>query len=362
MKKIRNVVRLLGLIALISCQGGGKVIWPPDLTFPTSLHGTRVGKVTAYSAQNGGYEAVTGIPITNLHCLDCHAATYADGSPVNPATYQPSCRDCHITPGDTPSQAICLKCHGRQANEINLGFRDVHRDRGMVCMDCHTSEDVHGDGVPYRTALDKDAIKADCRTCHKEVVVNLPHNQHLEKVDCTACHTKSVITCNNCHFESMVQAGIRRPQAALSGFVLLLRNASTGKVVSGTFQTHTYNGKSFAVFAPYRSHAIIREGRACSECHYSANIREYESTGKIQLLTWDETAKKAKVKSGIIPVPPDWQTAFQLVFLTYTGDPAGPSDPTKWTLLKTQADLLQLFGGKPLTEEQMEALSKPQYP
>jgi len=112
------------LIVLSACDGGGgprPVVKPsisPEEAFPTSLHGTRRGKATWYSAANGGFEALTNIPITKIGCLNCHPGTKADGSPIDPATYKPDCSDCHKEPGDRVSDQICLKCHRRQASEI----------------------------------------------------------------------------------------------------------------------------------------------------------------------------------------------------------------------------------------------------
>lgn len=138
-------VGLFGMLSfLCSCGGGGNgkpvvggigTIQPPgpitkpaispEEAFSTSLHGTRRGKATWYSAANGGFEALTNIPINQVACLNCHPGTKADGSPIDPATYKPDCSDCHKQPGDRVSDQICLKCHRRQMNEIALGYPDV---------------------------------------------------------------------------------------------------------------------------------------------------------------------------------------------------------------------------------------------
>jgi hypothetical protein len=47
-------------------------------TFPTSLHGTRFGKLTLYSERHGGLETLTNIPIEQLGggmCLKCYGET-----------------------------------------------------------------------------------------------------------------------------------------------------------------------------------------------------------------------------------------------------------------------------------------------
>jgi hypothetical protein len=59
--------------------------------FPSSFHGQRNGKETFYSAPDGlGTRA--GIPFSNLGCRKCHAATYANGTPVTASPDNPEAR------------------------------------------------------------------------------------------------------------------------------------------------------------------------------------------------------------------------------------------------------------------------------
>ena len=71
----------------------------PRDTFPTSLHarGPSNGRENLYE---DGIGRLTKIPFRDLPCQNCHAETYADGTPVDEATYEPGCKDCHATPGD----------------------------------------------------------------------------------------------------------------------------------------------------------------------------------------------------------------------------------------------------------------------
>jgi len=109
--------------------------------------------------------------------------------------------------------------------------------------------------------------------------------------------------------------------------------------------------------APYRAHTVTKQGRACTECHASEALAEYKKTGKITLSKWD--GQKLVFTKGVIPVPPDWQKALQLDFVDYKGDPKNPqTDPTKWVLLKTGADLTQMLYAEPLTEEQLKKIGR----
>ncbi|MDZ7373484.1 MAG: T9SS type A sorting domain-containing protein [candidate division KSB1 bacterium] len=329
--------------------------------FYTSLHATRQGKRTWYSAANGGFEALTGVPIEQLGCTECHASTYADGSPVDPATYKPECKDCHnFAAGYQVETTVCFGCHSRQGAEINtMKLSDVHRDRGMKCTSCHGSNDVHGNGTSYASMLEAGAIEKSCDDCHTSVPASISHTIHSSKVDCKACHLQTVITCYNCHLESQVQAHVKRAWGGLKDYVLLARDARTGKVTTATFMALSYQGKAFYAVAPYTSHSVVAQGRTCKDCHNNSTLQQYNLSGEIVLARWDEAQKKVVNTKGVIPVPPDWKRALKLDFLTYNGDPAGPTDPNQWAYLKTGADSAQMMYLQPLTTEQMQKLALP---
>ncbi len=328
--------------------------------FMTSLHYTRQGKETFYSAENGGFEKLTGIPIEELGCKKCHAKAKADGTPIKFEEYKPDCYDCHKTPGDKVEDKICLGCHGRQGVELKLEkkmpevFSDVHRKAGMSCSDCHSLEDVHGDGKEYKSMLE-GAIKAKCENCHAELPSNTAHLMHKDKVDCKACHVKTVIACYNCHLDSLVEAHVKRPYAPLSGFKILMN--FNGKVTSATLMALKYKDKTFYVVAPFHSHTVTKEV-SCSDCHGNQALKEYDETGKIVFAKWNESAKKLEWKKGVIPLVPNWREAFVLDFLDYKADPKTPMKPfdQNWTYMKTGADLTQIVYGEPLTEDQLKSL------
>ncbi len=326
--------------------------------FPTSLHGTRQGKFTWYGGANGGMEPLTGIPMSQLGCHKCHPGTYANGDAVDPATYQPGCNDCHnFTQGTAVADDICLKCHSRQGTERKLGYQDVHVLKGFKCTSCHTKKEMHGDGKAYASQLDVGATEVTCEKCHPSLPSNTSHDIHQAKVQCTACHVKSVISCYNCHIESYVQGKVRRHYGPQRDFIFLVNRQGTGKVYPASYQTASYNGKTFIAIAPFTPHTVVKEGRACADCHNNAAIKEYDQTGKITVTRWDTTQKKIISPTGVIPIPPDWQQAIQVDFVDYTGDPKSPTtDPTKWVFLKATADGQQMLYAQPLTAEQLGKL------
>lgn len=101
-----------------------------DCFFLKSLHFTAKGMGYWYSKKYGGLETITGIPYSQLGCKNCHVA---------------GCDRCHRTERGkllfytnkaAQCQAMCLKCHGREAAMIRINFaakkEDVHLVKGMT--------------------------------------------------------------------------------------------------------------------------------------------------------------------------------------------------------------------------------------
>jgi hypothetical protein len=308
-------------------------------------------------------ELVTNIPMDSLACLRCHATTYADGSTVSDATYAPGCNDCHnFAKGTTVDGNVCYGCHNRQTYERDAypdstATGDVHRQKGMTCISCHQKAELHGDdGVSYTSWMDPGAVKTQCTDCHpmSGLSVNTSHTLHAQtgKVNCLACHTTSIVSCVNCHFETLLVTGKNRAMAKTKGFELLVKR--NGQVYSGTFMTFAYNGKTNYILAPFRSHLIQKNAKTCTDCHNNMGgtnsaINEYNSTGFITMAKWDSTTKKLTTKSGVIPIPPTWRNALKFDYATYTGDASNlTSDPTKWVFVKSTSDNGHFFKAEPL--------------
>lgn len=333
----------------------------PEETFPTSLHATRPGKQHFYSAARGGFEQLTGVPMSALPCTKCHAPTRADGTPIDNATYQPDCTDCHRQAGDKVADAVCLGCHQRQGLERTRFPNDVHAAAGFTCITCHTEREMHGDGTSYVSQLQQGAMDAKCQNCHTGLAMkNEVHDLHTNSLDCSTCHTQSVVACNDCHFDSQVAGGGRRYYTpAVSNFTFLVRREGSGKIHTATMQSLIFQGKTFVVIAPYSAHSVTKTARPCEDCHNSNNIKAYSRTGHMAVTQWDPAANKLKGITGVVPVPPDWQTALTFDHVIYTGDPANPvTDPNAWVFAKNGTDLFQMLFAEPLTDEQIAKLKE----
>jgi len=362
--------------------------------FATSLHNTRNGKDTYYSAGDG-FGEVTHVPYNDLSCKNCHNPAVSDWE-------EPVCTDCHLGAEDgdytPPNEATCLGCHGRQNAEHNM-LADVHRDEyGMVCMDCHTEEEVHGDGNEYLSMQEPGVFKVSCSNagCHGNVLekpgkgnaagekvsqqAKKFHKKHLDTVDCSACHVESVLACDSCHFDTEVAGTGKRfyrniPQ---TGFKLLLNHH--GKVRTASYQSLTWGTSNenvddagFYVLAPYVAHSVTRaEGLECNDCHVkikgksriegNAAMKEYLQTGHITVNQWDADAGMLLAPTGIIPIPPDWQQALLFDFAYYlhsATDPIG-QDPgaVNWGVLDLDPEDVgkHMPYGTPLSQDQMNRL------
>ncbi|MEA3278961.1 MAG: hypothetical protein U9Q81_27445 [Pseudomonadota bacterium] len=388
--------------------------------FETSLHNTRKGKETYYSADDGFFQ-LTHVPYDTLPCKDCHNKS------AFPDWEEPVCLDCHLYAEDDPpdyappNDATCLGCHGRQNAEHNL-FKDedgepidVHSQLEMACMDCHVEEEVHGDGTEYLSMRDPGVFKISCSDagCHQDVLegpggseptadadsveeilsrrASAFHWRHLETVDCAACHAESVISCDSCHFDTEVAGAGKRyyRQIPQTGFKLLLNHH--GKVRTASYQSLTWGTSdldtsgepagedvedvAFYVLAPYSTHTITEaENLRCRDCHVvvrgnnpdnlrvfgNAALKEYLSTGYMTVSQWDEETGMLLAPQGVIPVPPDWEDALLFDFAYYLGEPTDPvvKDPegTTWDHLEPETVGMHMPYGTPLTEEQMDRL------
>ena len=143
----------------------------------------------------------------DTHCLTCHS----------------SCGQCHVSrPGSIgggllaghaykrkpPMQQVCTGCHGSRIEREYFGKnegvpKDVHREKYMDCVDCHSGEEMHGDGTAYpnRYAV---ASAPQCRDCHEAIYAegaenSLAHNQHKGTVSCQVCHAGEYKNCYECH-------------------------------------------------------------------------------------------------------------------------------------------------------------------
>ncbi|HOK05918.1 MAG TPA: hypothetical protein PK836_03740 [Syntrophales bacterium] len=149
----------------------------------------------------------------------------------NERVFEQSCRSCHATCGSCHVKApavggisiglikghrfvrrdegkTCAFCHGGRVYPEYTGDyggkADVHYQKGMMCMDCHSAGALHGDGRAYRF---KEEVKGrpSCRDCHRpgneeRLTTRIAHLRHEGKVSCYGCHSAGEYRhCFECH-------------------------------------------------------------------------------------------------------------------------------------------------------------------
>jgi hypothetical protein len=255
------------LSGLLSAQQSNS---PVNGIFATSLHATSRGVAHWYSKGQGGLERLTGLPITSFNCLSCHVA---------------SCDTCHLkeqagvriySRQQALQPATCAKCHGFAdvaATRKKGGIVDVHFEKGMNCMDCHTGREVHGDGKIYNSLRQEGAMDVSCAGCHDKLSTIPSHTVHGGKLDCGACHLKDVPSCHNCHVETRLTGkSVSLPMKN----VMFLVNEQ-GKVKAATCLTFVYQNKTMVEFTPNYTHTIVKAGRTCKDCHATSVVADIQS-------------------------------------------------------------------------------------
>jgi len=311
--------------------------------YENSLHYTNKGLEYWYSKEQGGLERLTGIPFSELSCQRCHVR---------------SCDACHKKEVDgklaysaepAQIQEVCQKCHGIQTLEDAKKYDkdyplDIHFKNGMNCMDCHSAREIHGDGKAYNSLQETGAMDTKCENCHDSLSTIDSHVVHGGKLDCNSCHVKELPSCYNCHFDTRVKED-KSVSLPLENILFLVNH--DGKVTLANLHTFVYQNKGMIVFAPSFSHFVIKEGRACDECHDTQIVRDIKMD-QFKPVVFEEGQLKSI--SGIIPVLDGMK--WDLVFLDYKDG--------KWTPIEHSVEPLIHYSGycNPLTIDQFSKLEK----
>lgn len=245
--------------------------------------------------------------------------------------FEQSCRSCHASCGSChvkspPVMGIslglvkghafvrrdegktCAFCHGGRVYPEYTGeysgLTDVHYQKGMMCMDCHTKEEMHGDGRRYAS---KQEVKQrpSCTKCHKEISssrlrIRVAHNVHRGRVSCYGCHAAGQYrNCSDCHGgESKAKPGFmlgKNPRNSSEVTTLRLVPA-----VRDTFINHGISQENYDDLPNYwntPAHTIRKRTdrtKSCDVCH----------TEKKYFLGVDDLPKGlSKANRGLIHTP-----------------------------------------------------------
>jgi hypothetical protein len=233
---------------------------------------------------------------------------------------------------------------------VAAGFSDVHRDAGMTCMDCHSLEDVMGDGHSYSSLLEDGAIHTECEDCHQIVPANRYHDWHAVAVDCSTCHMQGMITCYNCHYQSALPEGESQLLKQVTNWIFLVNR--DGKVHPANMHSLVYEGNKLLIIAPGYGHTIARNAvSGCDDCHGNAPTLDLDDDSVLVVAGFDD-AGGVTTAEGFVPVPFNYETALLFDFLVYD------ADTETWSLLARGQDTTQFMFAEPLSDEQLERLKE----
>lgn len=231
-----------------TCHAGDPTQDDPELACIGVAYKDPAARETVGETCGACHVDITSRHLNSLHStMDGHLLALEDllgAGMINDRQYQ-SCTKCHATCSDChvkeqgahgllyprveshyfaprPPVENCRACHGGTGDTFfgEPGNEDAHgpsmmAQAGMVCMDCHSEKEVHGDGNRYPFLV--YSPKPHCHDCHedsgRQVRVgdgltvapqyetgNAAHAIHSDDViSCEACHTEWYASCWNCH-------------------------------------------------------------------------------------------------------------------------------------------------------------------
>jgi hypothetical protein len=252
-------------------------------TYKLSLHYTNAGMKNGVSPRFSSEEKkVFDEKVFEQSCRSCHA----------------SCGDCHVQSPIVSGvntgfinghefvrkdeEKTCALCHGgRVYPEFtgDYGGRpDVHYRNGMTCLDCHSAEQMHGNGIAYAGRRDVEN-KPSCIECHANSMDATPeaeeaHLIHEEVASCTACHTATGYRqCSSCHLgegatsnPAIILGDNPRNPGQLTTLRLIPTVRTTFEKV-GIEQEHFDSLPNFWDTVPHNIQKRTDRTRDCNTCH-----------------------------------------------------------------------------------------------
>ncbi len=206
------------------------------------------------------------------------------------------CSGCHKGEAMT-MEDNCLNCHIKRPGANYVGklakmheegpHPDIHYEKGLDCMDCHSLSEIHGDGQIYPN--ERLAVQVRCEDCHispGKVVRGMnvtqysnktaAHHIHEEELDCAACHAGWYQTCINCHLETKKTEGSTTDEFHLGV-------GHEGKVVPFYRMSMTYNNITKTHWTERTPHTITPNAKNCSFCHEDKEVLCEGCEGKIMI-------------------------------------------------------------------------------
>ncbi len=196
----------------------------PDIddVFQHSLHSSVQGIWAKISARSNPPNFPTLEQAFKDNCESCHN-TCGDCHISQPKSVGGGLLDGHLFQRNPPMERSCSSCHGSLVSVEFFGGHenipaDVHFRQGdMDCMDCHTSNELHGEpanceachpgpdgsSVPPPEHRYDDVQNPRCEACHMVVATGqddvMMHQVHGGNLSSQVCHSVAYTNCEGCH-------------------------------------------------------------------------------------------------------------------------------------------------------------------
>jgi len=347
-------------------------------------------------------------------CGSCHLWKQKNDLPGGPAYYNEKgggCTACHAIKGAAAAAGVdpakihplltkkvptenCVRCHNR-SGRIGLSYQglcesegygaplkdgqrsgkrladgrfvleledDIHHRQGMACIDCHTREEVMGDGSRY--AHYEEQLEINCATCHSSKPGTTRRNRHLNnlameggqtvlvakldgkrhplhqpkagtcdypghhRLSCEACHSSWAPQCYGCHVkldkrethldkltgqetpgwweEGRTSLRFEKPTLAIWGGRVVIVTPGCQDIVTvigaNGKPEKQFNSLTMAALNP---HTIQKGGRSCPDCHTSGkSLGLGEGTLWREQGQWRFTPQSLGLETAAGPTPP----------------------------------------------------------
>ena len=164
------------------------------------------------------------------HCASCHASC-GDCHVSRPTSVNGGFIDGHVFNAVPSMTDNCSACHGSRIGNEYLGKHedlkaDIHFRQGqMICVDCHTGNEMHGvtpncqdchqgpeiNEIPPPEHRYDGLQTPSCESCHSKVTAgndnNLLHEIHPGTMSCQVCHSVPYSSCDGCHVSLSEKTG-----------------------------------------------------------------------------------------------------------------------------------------------------------
>ena len=189
----------------------------------------------------------TDIFVTNEHCFGCHSRSSRISTDYE--GFQETLLDESEINGKAGYKVI------EDKRVYEFVESDVHHKKGLLCIDCHTSHEVMGDGKKY--THEEQAVKIQCSDCHFK---NAPLTMPYDSLDTESL--KVYLHRDYTHADKSMIAVRKSGHPLVNTFIDSVGNAFL--IGKGDGKIHTLNKQS-AICSRDNAH----QSMSCATCHSS---------------------------------------------------------------------------------------------